>query len=436
MPILWSCENLRNPSTYHALIIGAGAAGLAAAHQLAQAGKSFLILEARDRIGGRVLTTVDPTTALPIELGAEFIHGEAKQTMRVFDDAGLITVPVVGEHYRADRNQLEPLGDSFKRMARVFKKMKKNREEDRSFQEFLDERPGGFRLRQERELAASFVRGFNAADLWYISERALAEQGNPTAGAAKAARALDGYSVLIDQLAKDFSDRIKLQARVDQVLWDTGKVQLTTSSGDILAARTAIVTIPLPHLQNRTPAFEPDIPRIRMAADKLVMGHVLRIVFVLRERVWEKTKLDDVAYIHTPRRTFNVWWTQHPLRAPLITGWCGGPAAAELSTRGADAVEATAIRELGAALMVRRNRIEQLIENIYFHDWSADPFAMGAYSYVGVGGVDAPRHLTRPVDGTLFFAGEATDSENSGTVEGAMTSGQRAAKQCLRSLSG
>ncbi|HEY0808917.1 MAG TPA: FAD-dependent oxidoreductase, partial [Longimicrobiales bacterium] len=84
MPILWSCENLRSPNTYHALIIGAGAAGLAAARQLAQAGKSFLILEARDRIGGRVLTTVDPTTALPIELGAEFIHGEAKETMRVF----------------------------------------------------------------------------------------------------------------------------------------------------------------------------------------------------------------------------------------------------------------------------------------------------------------------------------------------------------------
>jgi monoamine oxidase len=71
---------------------------------------------------------------------------------------------------------------------------------------------------------------------------------------------------------------------------------------------------------------------------------------------------------------------------------------------------------------------------MYYHDWSRDPYALGAYSYIGVGGVDAPKQLARPVEHTLFFAGEATDSENSGTVEGAITSGQRAAKQCLKSL--
>ena len=419
---------------YDVIIIGAGAAGLAAGRQLRDAGKTFVILEARDRIGGRVLTTIDPHTALPIELGAEFIHGDAKETMRLLDAANLITVPVVGAHYRADRNNLEPLGDTFKRIGRVFKKMKDDRKEDRSFQEFIDERPGGFRLREERELAAGFVRGFNAADLWYISEKSLAQQGNPAEGAQKAARLLDGYSALIDIMGDAIAANIRLNTTVSRVLWDAQHVQVATTSGEVFEAKTLIVTVPLPHLHNRSIVFEPEIPRIRSAADKLVMGHVVRIAFVLRERPWEKTKLDDVAYIHTPRRTFNVWWTQHPLRAPLITGWCGGPPAADLTSQGKETVEETAIAELGAALMIRRNRVEQLIESIYFHDWSHDPHSLGAYSYVGVGGVDAPKQLTRPVNGTLFFAGEATDGENSGTVEGAISSGYRAAKQCLRAL--
>lgn len=422
------------PKPCDAIIIGAGAAGLAAACELSEAGKSFLVLEARDRVGGRVLSTVDPGTALPVELGAEFIHGVAKRTMHLADRAGFVTVPVLGQHYHADRNHIEPLGDMFKRIGRVFRKLKANRPEDRSFQEFLDDKPGGFRLREERELAAAFVRGFNAADPWYISERSLAEAGNPTEGARKAARFLDGYSILIDHLADPLMRHVRLRHHVQEVLWDKHQVQVNTRHGQSFLARALITTIPLPHLQQRTIMFEPDIARIRAAADQLVMGHVVRVVIVLRERVWEEKKqLDDVAYIHTPRKTFNVWWTQHPLRAPLLTGWSGGPLAAVLAARGADEIEDTALRELSAALQLRRSRLDALVERIYFHDWSADRYSLGAYSYVGVGGTDAPRQLARPVDATLFFAGEATDSENSGTVEGAIASGIRAARQVLKS---
>ena len=421
------------PRTYDAIIIGAGAAGVAAARELFDAGKSILILEARDRVGGRVLSTVDPNTALPVELGAEFIHGQAKCTMQIADRAGFVTVPVLGQHYRADRNNIEPLGDMFKRIGRVFKKMKDDRPADRSFQEFLDGKPGGFRLREERELAAAFVRGFNAADPWYISERSLAKAGNPAEGAQKAARFLDGYSVLIDHHADPLMPHIRLRHHVQQVLWDKHQVELITRHGEPFHARSLIITIPLPHIQQRTIMFEPDIPRIRAAADQLVMGHVVRVVIVLRERVWEEKKqLDDVAYIHTPRKTFNVWWTQHPLRAPLLTGWSGGPPAAALAALGADEIEDTALRELSAALQIRRTRLDAMVERMYFHDWSGDRYSLGAYSYVGVGGTEAPKQLTRPVESTLFFAGEATDSENSGTVEGAIASGIRAARQILK----
>jgi monoamine oxidase len=356
---------------FDTIIIGAGAAGLAAARELNAARKNFLVLEARDRIGGRVLTTIDPHTALPIELGAEFIHGEAKQTMRLLDDARLTTVPVLGSHYRADRNNIEPVGDMFKRISHVFRRMKDDRPEDRSFQEFLNDKPGGFRLREERELAAAFVRGFHAADTWFISERALAEMGNPASGAQKAARALDGYTALIDLLADENESRIRLKQHVHQVVWENGNVQVATSDGEMVNARSIIVTIPLPHLQHRSINFVPDVPRITKAADLLVMGHVVRVVVVLRERIWEdKRGLEDVAYIHTPRRAFNVWWTQHPLRAPIVTGWAGGPPAAALASLGAAEVEDTTLRELSATLQIRRARLEAAIQSVHYHPFT------------------------------------------------------------------
>ena len=83
---------------------------------------------------------------------------------------------------------------------------------------------------------------------------------------------------------------------------------------------------------------------------------------------------------------------------------------------------------------MRRSRVEKLAESIHWHDWSQDRNIRGAYSYVGVGGVDAPPVLARAIAGTLFFAGEATDPESSGTVEGALASGKRAARQVIKSV--
>jgi monoamine oxidase len=83
---------------------------------------------------------------------------------------------------------------------------------------------------------------------------------------------------------------------------------------------------------------------------------------------------------------------------------------------------------------MRRGKLEEQIERMYYHNWSADPYSLGAYSYIGVGGAQAPKQLTRPVESTLLFAGEVTDAENSGTVEGAIASGRRAAQQALKLL--
>jgi monoamine oxidase len=122
----------------------------------------------------------------------------------------------------------------------------------------------------------------------------------------------------------------------------------------------------------------------------------------------------------------------YPVRSPIIVGWSGGPKAVALLQ--SERIEDIALSELANAFGMRRGRVEALVESIHTHDWTHDGCTRGAYSYVGVGGSDAAARLARPVRGTLFFAGEATDSENTGTVEGAIASGLRVCRQVVKAF--
>lgn len=413
------------------VIVGAGAAGLMCARELTRAGRTVQVLEASRRVGGRVLTLLEMRAGVPIELGAEFIHGDAPVTTRLLDEARLATVPVSGEHVRSDRGELAPQGPVWMRMSRVFALMSRKRTTDRSFQEFLDTRPGGARLARERVLARGFVQGFNGADPALVSERSLADQGDPTEGAADARRILPGYAALVVHLEREVAGLVRLESAVRAVAWGDDGVRVVDRAGTSHDARAAVVTVPLPMLQDGSVRLEPEVPALTRAARRLVMGHVARVSIVVRERFWER-RADALSFVHTPQRPISVWWTQHPVRAPLIVGWAGGPPALELTRSGT--LEETVLAELAHAFAMRRSRADSLVESMHWHDWSSDELARGAYSYAGVGGASAPRTLARSIAGRVFVAGEATDSGSSGTVEGALASGKRAAGQVLEAL--
>jgi monoamine oxidase len=415
-----------------AIVVGAGAAGLMAARELRLAGKQVLVLEAGKRVGGRILTLHGTNAGVPLELGAEFIHGEAPETRRLLDEARLATVPVLGEHYRSDRGEMSPQGPVWKRMKQVFKHLNAERQHDRSFEEFLADEPGGARLKKERDLARSFIQGFNGADTRLISEKSIAQQGDPTEGAANAARIVNGYGALIEYLEHEVADTIRLNVAVRRVSWEESRVRVEDRSGNHHIARVVIITVPLPMLQDDSIAIEPEVPALRKAARQLVMGHVVRVGVIVRERFWER-KVDELSYLHAPTRPFTVWWTQHPVQARLITGWAGGPPAVELADSG-DA-ESVAISELAHAFGMRRSRMEAGVDSIHIHDWTRDPNTRGAYGYAGVGGAFAARMLARPASPAVFVAGEATDSGTAGTVEAALVSAKRAARNALKKLS-
>jgi monoamine oxidase len=140
-------------------------------------------------------------------------------------------------------------------------------------------------------------------------------------------------------------------------------------------------------------------------------------------------RLDTMSFLHGMNDVpFSVWWTSYPVRSPLLVAWCGGPKSFRLTGKPKPFVEDEALRSLAEMLPVTVARLRRHLVSSHMHDWIADPFSRGAYSYARVEGDDASRRLARPIEGTIYFAGEAADVEGrTGTVHGAIATGRRAA---------
>lgn len=436
------------------LVIGAGAAGLAAARDLSAEGLSVRVLEARSRVGGRVHTLRETASPLPVELGAEFIHGEPRETFEIVERANLNTREVPPRFWRLREGVLTTSDEFRSRLEEVFERLKLEGRRDRTFEEFLKE---NCKDERTREAARFYVEGFHAAHTERIGTRGLlkAEEASDQVNGDKQFRILDGYAGVVEALREEFvrhGGELHLDTIVAEIVWSAGDVEVSTrvsNDGASVAykARRCIVTLPLGVLKARegegVVRFVPGLPNKFDAAKRLEMGQVLRVTLRFRERFWEslelpsddgKRSLSEMSFLFSDAAV-PTWWTTLPVRAPLLVGWAGGTAADRLLGKGSDFVVERALDSLTRVLGVARADVEGRLEAAYTHDWREDPFSRGAYSYLPVGGVEAQEDLARPVEGTLFFAGEATNTDGHiGTVHGAIATGQRAAREVLESL--
>jgi monoamine oxidase len=436
-------------------VIGAGASGLAAAQRLIDAGVKVVVLEARDRIGGRVWTLHPDGLTVPVELGAEFLHGETPELDRIARDAALRVVDVAGRRWLGANGRLRLSDDFWDRLDRVMRRLDETRDPDRSFHDAIAGMKGI--PSADRQLAERFVEGFHAADPRLISERSLAEGGSPREDVRerRIGRVLEGYDAVIAALARTVLGSVLSGCVATRIRWSKRQadVDVTTTAGEplpVVSADAVIVTVPLGVLQAPpgTPgaiAFDPPLPAVDRAAGQLVMGGVIKLALQLDEPFWVghrfarhagDERFDTMAFLQSNMRlAFPVWWTQYPVRTPLLIGWSGGPASSELTALPKDAIVDHGIRSLATLLTLTPRAVEKHVTAAFTHDWISDPFARGAYSYVGVGGDAASSRLARPIEGTLFFAGEHADAEGrTGTVHGAIASGWKAAAAVLRHL--
>jgi monoamine oxidase len=450
--------------TADVLVVGAGAAGLVAARDLGAAGLKVYVIEARDRIGGRIYTLHDSSVEVPIELGAEFIHGQPSEIWEIVQRAGLRTTEVMGENWCAEAGHLAPCADLDSKDVQgkgIIRQIDRSASPDRSFREFMEAHFQGAEFERDRAAATRYVEGFHAARTELISARALAksEDAARKISGDGASRIRDGYDSIIERLRFEMQVdgvALRLGTVAETIEWSAGHVEVKTfrradSSEEIFSARRAVITLPLgvlqapPHAEGSI-SFHPALANKQEAVRHLVMGAAVRVTLRFRERWWEDGRqvmalqqtnadLARMSFLFSADEWMPVWWTQLPAQAPILVGWVGGPVAEQFTLQPESFVLNQALDALARLFGIERKSVEHLLEAQYVHDWQADPYARGSYSYVAVDGLSAQRELARPVEGTLFFAGEATDSNgHHGTVHGAIATGRRAAVEVLESL--
>ncbi len=469
-------------SDYDVIIIGAGAAGLAAASTLARQGYRIALVEARDRLGGRVYTIRPPGAALPIELGADFVHGRPDETFALAAESGIRLYEQMGRAWDADEDDdiLQPdedddddADDDEGDVGAIFAAINDWQGDDCSLQTLLATRFAGKRWAAARERISRYVEGFDAAEVDQVSVAWLrqTELASDAVDGARQFRVLDGYDRLLtwlgDNLPSSRAD-IRLLSVARELRWQHGQVEvrLETPAGaslGSLTARAALITVPLAVLkrsfaESETPGamrFSPEPPGKRDALSVLEMGHALKVVLRFRLAFWEKLNpytrqqlgalwpgqfldfrlMPRLSFLFADDPVMPTWWTAHPVVAPLLTAWVAGPRAARLADRPADEIADEAVTALARILNIERATLDKLLVGRYVHNWSSDPYSGGGYSYVAVGGLDAPGELAAPVVETLFFAGEATNQHgHTGTVHGALQTGYLAASQIAQAL--
>lgn len=419
------------------IVIGAGLAGLAAAAELGREGRSVTVLEGRQRVGGRVWTLDDAGPDAPIELGAEWL-ADSGLLHRLLTGCRSRLTRARGTRWRRSNRGWDSLSDLAEDLVARIRALKGP---DRSLRRALEECCGGSALEEARSLLLSYVQGFHAADPDRLSARwlALVEETQPAE--ASELRSLDGVGRATEALRLEVERHceLRLGAAVREVSWRKGAVEIRTAAGETRRAARAVVTVPLPLLQGTAgPAalrFTPTLPEKQEAVRLLETGPIVKLVLRFREPFWlDVGPLDDLLFLHAFQQPLPTWWTYREARVPLLTGWAGGPQAAPLRGQNRDSLLSLAVGSLAVGLDLPRPEVERRLEAHYYHDWNEDPFSLGGYSYVGVGGLEAHRTLAAPVAETLYFAGEATCGEGlNATMEGALRSGRRAAAEVLGS---
>jgi monoamine oxidase len=401
-------------------------AGLAAARTLHDAGRRVTVVEARDRIGGRVWTDRS-LCGTPLECGAEFVHGREADTWPLVRRARL---PVrwcsMGWGSLVHLGGRTAWGLALLRhpevwpTVRVIREIESWRGPDTSVADFLDQRALRGRGRIMAEMALTAHAPGAPAD---VGIAGLRDDRVPRLDRVRNARLVDGYDRLPALLARDLD--IRLGWPVRRVEWSAAGVRVVSAAGETLEARAGVCTLPVGVLRANVVDFVPALPPAKQAAlAGLEMGAVVKVLLHFRARFWPAWTTVVVA--PGPIRTYWPPFYGAPEAPAVLTAYVTGPRAAALSAMSeADAV-AVCTADLArvfptahpAGSLLGARRI----------DWPGDPWACGGYTFVRVGAAGARERLAAADTGALLWAGDATKTDGvAAVVHAAYASGLRAA---------
>jgi monoamine oxidase len=403
------------------IVIGGGAAGLAAAHDLKTAGRKPIVLEARDRIGGRAFT--DASLGPAYDAGAMFIHwAERNPWVQIARELGIET-------------QSEPWGGGFQVFSGGKPMADSDRQKRRGAFGQIDRRLETVDLTR-RDLSVKDLLGDLGPDMSQIASSGLLlsigeESDRISARDYQRLWAGDdlvvpsGYGNLVARHGAALD--IRLSQPVSEIRWDGPDVAVTTPAGT-LRANACIVTVPVGVLKAGAIRFTPALPpRNRNALDGLGMGALTKIALKVEGERFGITPGTSFLEAASPSRLMNV--DLFPDGKDLVIAYCGGDHARELSVAGPQAARAH-VTELLAQMI--GPGIRQAVTGISFPAWWTDPFSRGSYSVCLPGREAAREQLAEPIGGRIFIAGEATAGGGAMTVGGATLAGRAAAAAVAR----
>jgi len=418
------------------VIVGAGAAGLSAARLLTRHRLRCVILEGAELIGGRLRTVRRPGWNLPIELGAEFVHGRPAPTLALA--GGSIELTQVPERRVKAGPRLEPMEATWSRFARALEPALQAAARQ-SVAQFLEET----KLSKELdELVRTLVEGYHAAPLDEISARSVAEDAARSADGLDQYRTAHGYDQVLASLEQGLSGEtahLELGRRVTAVNWSRGRVEIEAtgrSGATRVVAPRCLLTVSLGVLKASRDeggiALRPEPPAFRAALAGLGMGSVQRVVLRFTHAPWVPGPPGaEAVFAHLADAPFGTLWRETRGGQTQITAWSGGPAARRLSDVPPAQIVDAALSSLARATNVSLLECQRALIEAHHHDFNRDPFTRGAYSYARPGGEDAAQKLSEPWEDTVYFAGEAVDLQYPGTVAGALGSGEHAARRII-----
>lgn len=417
-------------TSFDIIIIGAGAAGLFAARKLAVAGKKVCLLEARERIGGRIHTFNNG-----LEAGAEFIHGLLPETLGMVQEAGLRSVEAQGEMLQVRNGHWGSGYENIQGWDKWAKELQKL-QCDMTIADFLQSHFHDTQYEQLRQMVTGFAQGYDGADINRASVMGVRDEWLEDNESQY--RIVGGYAGITGFLLAAFlahGGSLHLSKVVTGIQWKKNYVSVTCRDGEIFSAKQAIITVPLGIMQSSPEmkghiAFKPAIPQHIQAFNTIGNGTVIKFIFEFKEIFWEE-KAENWGFIFTDE-SIPTWWTQEPEKKPFLTGWLGGPPAWALQYATQDSLIEMGFQSLASAFNKTVPELNKLLVEAHAFNWAAEDYAAGSYSYPVIGTDEAKILLNEPIEDTIFFAGEAIhQGESQGTVESALVSGRMAAERVL-----